>query len=32
MADGQAVDVFISDVSNSQGGYFIGYGILITGG
>lgn len=30
--DGQAVDVFISDVSNSQGGYFIGYGILITGG
>ena len=32
VSDGQAVDVFISDVSNSQGGYFIGYGILITGG
>ena len=30
--DGQTVDVSISDVSNSQGGYFIGYGILITGG
>ena len=32
VVDGQAADVFISDVGNSQGGYFIGYGILITGG